>query len=95
MPVNSVLLSSENDNTVMNIPEEIDKRSNAYKRRNLSRSKATDAMITLIKEAKAACIKASYVLFDSWFASPDSICKIRNLGYEAIPDTLKIKLKAA
>ena len=79
MPVNSVLLSSENDNTVMNIPEEIDKRSNAYKRRNLSRSKATDAMITLIKEAKAACIKASYVLFDSWFASPDSICKIRNL----------------
>lgn len=79
MPVNSVLLSSENDNTVMNIPEEIDKRSNAYKRRNLSRS-----MITLIKEAKAACIKASYVLFDSWFASPDSICKIRNLGYDVI-----------
>ncbi|MBE6844064.1 MAG: transposase [Ruminococcus sp.] len=84
MPVNSVLLSSENDNTVMNIPEEIDKRSNAYKRRNLSRSKATDAMITLIKEAEAACIKASYVLFDSWFASPDSICKIRNLGYDVI-----------
>ena len=30
------------------------------------------------------CIKASYVLFDSWFASPDSICKIRNLGYDVI-----------
>ena len=41
-------------------------------------------MITLIKEAKAACIKASYVLFDSWFASPDSICKVRNLGYDVI-----------
>lgn len=84
MPVNSVLLSSENDKTVMNIPEGIDKRTNAYKRRNLSRSKANDAMITLIKQEKAACIKASYVLFDSWFASPDSICKIRNLGYDVI-----------
>ena len=84
MPVNSVLLSSENDKTVINISEGIDKRTNAYKRRNLSRSKANDAMITLIKAAKAACIKASYVLFDSWFASPDSICKVRNLGYDVI-----------
>ena len=84
MPVNSILLSSENDNTVVNIPESTDKRTNAYKRRKLSRSKANDAMITLIKEAKTACIKASYVLFDSWFASPDSICKVRNLGYDVI-----------
>ena len=84
MPVNSILLSSENDKTVVNIPESTDKRTNAYKRRKLSRSKANDAMITLIKEAKAACIKASYVLFDSWFASPDSICKVRNLGYDVI-----------
>ena len=29
-------------------------------------------------------IKASYVLFDSWFSSPDSICKIKNLGYDVI-----------
>ena len=84
MPVNSILLSSENDNTVVNIPENTDKRTNAHKRRKLSRSKANDAMITLIKEAKAACIKASYVLFDSWFSSPDSICKIKNLGYDVI-----------
>ena len=56
MPVNSILLSSENDNTVVNIPENTDKRTNAFKRRKLSRSKANDAMITLIKEAKAACI---------------------------------------
>ena len=84
MPVNSVLLSSEKDKTVVNIPESTDKRTNAHKRRKLSRSKANDAMITLIKEAKAACIKASYVLFDSWFSSPDSICKIKNLGYDVI-----------
>ena len=76
MPVNSALLSSENDNTVVNIPESTDKRTNAYK--------TNDAMITLIKEAKTACIKASYVLFDSWFASPDSICKVRTLGYDII-----------
>ena len=84
MPVNSILMSSENNDTVVNIPEELDKRSNAYKRRKLSRSKANDAMITLIKEAKNACIKAKYVLFDSWFSSPDSICKIKDLGYDVI-----------
>ena len=84
MPVNSILLPSENDKTVVSISENTDKRTNAFKRRKLSRSKANDAMITLIKEAKAACIKASYVLFDSWFASPDSICKVRTLGYDII-----------
>ena len=41
-------------------------------------------MITHIKGAEAAYIKASYVLLDSWFSSPDSICKIRNLGYDVI-----------
>ena len=84
VPVNSVLLSSENDKTIVNLSEVSDKRTNAYKRRKLSITKATDAMITLIKEAKSACIKASYVLFDSWFASPDSICKVKNLGYDVI-----------
>lgn len=31
MPVNSVLLSSENDKTIVNTPEETDKRTNVYK----------------------------------------------------------------
>jgi hypothetical protein len=69
---------------VINQAIEFDKRTNAFKRRNLSRTKATDVMITLLKEAKSACIKASYVLFDSWFSSPDSICKVKVLGYDII-----------
>lgn len=50
IPVNSVLLSSENDKTVINKAKEFDKRTNAYKRRNLSRTKATDVMITLLNK---------------------------------------------
>ena len=84
IPINSILLSSENDKSIVNPSEAADKRTNAYKRRKLSRTKATDAMITLISEAKSACIKASYVLFDSWFTSPDTICKVKNLGYDII-----------
>ena len=44
-----------------------DHRSNAYKRRKLSLTKGTDAMIELIKEPEKAKLPADYVLFDRWF----------------------------
>ena len=43
IPINSILLSSENDKSIVNPSEAVYKRTNAYKRRKLSRTKATDA----------------------------------------------------
>jgi len=84
MPVSSVLISSENSKTVICPAEICDKRLNAYKRRKLSQSKATDAMMSLIREAKTSDLPAKYVLFDSWFSSPDTISKVKSEGYDVI-----------
>ena len=84
MPVNSVLLSSENEKSRINESKLIDKRTSAYKRRLISMKKATAAMLDLICEAKDRGIGAAYVLFDSWFTFPSTIKSVKDLGYDVI-----------
>ena len=69
LPVNSVLLSTENKKNRINEAKEVDKRTVGYKRRMLAVEKGTIAMLELLKSAKKADIPAKYVLFDSWFSS--------------------------
>lgn len=57
LPVNSILLSSENKKNRINEAAAVDKRTVGYKRRALSMEKGTHA------------IPAKCVLFDSWFPS--------------------------
>lgn len=73
LPVNSVLLSSENRKNRVNEAADVDKRTAGYKRRMLSIQKGTQAMLTLLRAAKTAAIPARYVLFDSWFSSPGTL----------------------
>lgn len=84
LPVNSVLLSSENKKNRVNKASEMDKRSVGYKRRQLSMQKGTSVMLELLKQAKRAAIPAKYVLFDSWFSSPSSIHAVKEIGYDVI-----------
>ena len=84
LPVNSVLLSSENKKSRINDATDVDKRTAGYKRRRLSMEKGTIAMLTLLKEAKSAAIPAKYVLFDSWFSSPSSLHAVKDVGYDVI-----------
>ena len=84
VPVNSVLLSSENEKSRINEPKQVDKRTAGHKRRQFSLTKATTVMLDLIKEAKKTGINASYVLFDSWFTSPSTVHAICGLGYNVI-----------
>ena len=65
LPVNSILLSSENRKNRINEAAAVDKRMVGYKRRLLSMQKGTLAMLELLKAAKRADIPAKYVLFDS------------------------------
>lgn len=83
LPVNHILLSSSGKSQV-NGSNKIDTRSNGYKRRKLSVTKGTEAMIELIKEAKRAKLPADYVLFDSWFSSPKTLIAIKTIGYHVI-----------
>ena len=84
LPVNSILLSTDNKKNRVNEAVSLDKRTVGYKRRKLSMTKGTQAMLELLKAAKNADIPAKYVLFDSWFSSPKSLHAVKNLGYEVI-----------
>mgnify|MGYP001029953647 FL=1 len=84
LPVNNVLLSSENKKNRVNEAAEVDKRTVGYKRRLLSMQKGTQAMLGLLKAAKKADIPAKYVLFDSWFSSPSTLHAVRSIGYDVI-----------
>lgn len=84
LPVNSILLSTDNKKNRINEAADIDKRTVGYKRRRLSITKGTEAMLELLKTAKKADIPAKYVLFDSWFSSPKSIHSVKELGFDVI-----------
>ena len=84
LPINSVLLSTENQKNRINEATVVDKRTVGYKRRQLSMTKGTLAMLDLLKAAKIAKIPAKYVLFDSWFSSPSSLHAVKNIGYDVI-----------
>ena len=84
LPVNSILLSTENRKNCINEATEVDKRTVGYKRRKLSLEKGTQAMLTLLDAAKKAAIPAKYVLFDSWFSSPRTLHAVKSMGYDVI-----------
>ena len=79
-----MLLSTDNKKNRVNEAVSLDKRTVGYKRRKLSMTKGTQAMLELLKAAKNADIPAKYVLFDSWFSSPKSLHAVKNPGYEVI-----------
>lgn len=84
LPVNSCLLSSENQKSRVNEAKALDKRTIGFARRKLSQTKATSVMLDLIDSAKKACIPASHVLFDTWFCSPSSFIAIKKKGFDVI-----------
>ena len=84
LPVNSVLLSTENKKNRINEAKAVDKRSAGFCRRALAQTKATTAMLELLKTARKSEIPASYVLFDSWFTSPASLLAVHEIGYDVI-----------
>lgn len=84
LPVNSILLSSENKKNRINEANTVDKRTVGYKRRMLSMEKGTHAMLELLNAAKKSSIPAKYVLFDSWFSSPSTLHAVKKIGYDVI-----------
>jgi len=84
LPVNSILLSSENKKNRINEAAVVDKRTVGYKRRRLSMEKGTHAMLELLRVAKNTAIPAKYVLFDSWFSSPSTLHAVKAVGYDVI-----------
>ena len=84
MPVNSCLLSSEQEKSRINGSAQVDAQSNGAKARELAVKKATEAIFDLISEARKAEIHANYVLFDSWFSSPKVIRAMKEKDLDVV-----------
>lgn len=75
LPVSGCLLSSKPEKQIA--PQRpIDKRTCGYSLRRLAQTKAPDVMLEMLQGAAASGLKASYVLFDSWFAHPATILSV-------------------
>ena len=77
LPIAGRLLASGDEKKIVGTRKQTDSRSLAGKRRNQAVSKAPDVMLEMLKTAIRSGHRAKYVLFDTWFASPKSILKIR------------------
>ena len=84
LPVNSCLLSSENESSRINEGWDVDSNSNGAKARKFAIKKATEVIPELISQAMEAGIHANYVLFDSWFSSPKVIRSMKELGLDVV-----------
>uniref|UniRef100_UPI001E617C2D IS4 family transposase n=2 Tax=Desulfocucumis palustris TaxID=1898651 RepID=UPI001E617C2D len=85
LPVAFSLLSSQKEcNRLCEIDPRIDKRTTGYKRRVESIRKSTEVMFDLIRQAQEYGIQARYLLFDSWFAFPSIICRVRKHGLHVV-----------
>ena len=77
IPVAHRLLASSNAENAVGPRKQADNRSLAGKRRQQAVRKAPDVMLEMLKAALRAGHQAKYVLFDTWFASPKTILRIK------------------
>ncbi|ABQ26040.1 transposase, IS4 family [Geotalea uraniireducens Rf4] len=80
----SMLSSAKDKNRLAPMREGIDKRTNGYQRRRESMRKSTDVLVDMVALAMKAGTTARHLLFDSWFAFPATIRRIRALGMHTI-----------
>ena len=80
----SILSSAKEKNRLVPMRDDLDKRTNGYKRRKESTRKSTDVLVDMVSLAIAAGITARHLLFDSWFAFPATIRKIKAFGMHTV-----------
>jgi hypothetical protein len=90
----SMLSSAKEENRLAPMRDGIDKRTSGYKRRQESMRKSTDVLVEMVSLAMKAGTTARHLVFDSWFAFPGTIRRIKALGMDTVcmlKDTKTIK----
>ena len=76
---------STRDNPKMVGPDEsVDLRTVRGKRRKLAKTKGTEAVYHMVKQARSAGIPFDYVLFDTWFSNPARLVDLKEIGADVI-----------
>lgn len=82
LPLGFQLLSSAKEENVLIPAERQDGRSLAHRRREKAQANTNDVVIDLLRAFKD--VPARYVLFDSWFALPKTIVRVKRERREVI-----------
>ena len=69
---------------INDIKDTIDRRTIAYRRKAEDKQKKTELTVEMVKRALHHGIYASYVLMDTWFASPTMFMNMKETGIDAI-----------
>jgi len=80
----SILSSANEKNRLAPMRDDIDKRTNGFKRRQESVRKSTDVLVDMVALAITAKTTARHLLLDSWFAFPATIRRIKALGMHTV-----------
>jgi len=91
-PVDFVMLSSAKaKNRLCEMHENLDKRTNGYKRRAEALQRKPDAVIQMLQNALSAGFTANYVLMDSWFTHAPLLRAINDTGLYTIGMVKELK----
>nr|WP_229564676.1 transposase [Pediococcus pentosaceus] len=91
LPLHFALMSSKNPQNQLGLFKTTDQRSLAGQRRSQAVRKMNDVALELVDDAIASGIKAKYVLFDSWFASPRMFAELVKRHHDGIGMLKKTK----
>ena len=85
LPIALRMLSSpKKSNRLCKARDDLDRRTNGAKRRKEATMSKPVLLLEMLKQAVEAGIEASHVLFDSWFAMPQTIHRIHQMGLDVI-----------
>jgi len=79
-----MLTSSNESNRYCEARDDLDRRTNGAKRRKQAIMSKPVLLLEMLNKAVEAGIEASHVLFDSWFAMPQTIHRIHQMGLDVI-----------
>ena len=85
LPVNCALMSTRKKTNLVGSKSSItDQRTIAGHRRSQAQRKMNEVVLELISQALRLGVTAKYVLFDSWYSSPQMFWHLKELGLESV-----------
>lgn len=85
LPVNCALMSTRKKTNLVGSKSSItDQRTIAGQRRSQAQRKMNEVVLELISQALRLGVTAKYVLFDSWYSSPQMFWHLKELGLESV-----------
>lgn len=85
LPVNCALMSTRKKTNLVGSKSSItDQRTIAGQRRSQAQRKMNEVVLELIGQALRLGVTAKYVLFDSWYSSPQMFWHLKELGLESV-----------